>query len=85
MRRQTRQLLGKKIVGVIYSRMSSNNKMRDVVEGFALADARGRLSYVYLNTVEETDGACYGHELTYPGRAVRPDLGETLDPPVPHV
>lgn len=77
MKRLTRALVGKRIVGVVYATMSSNNQPRTVHEALVLEDRRGRQSYLRWDTVEETDGAYYGTELVYPGRA--PGGDEDLD------
>lgn len=79
MRRLTRSLVGKRIVGVIYATMSSNNQDRLVQEALVLEDSRGRQSYLRWSTVEETDAAYYGTELIYPGRG--PGGDEDLDVP----
>jgi hypothetical protein len=64
---KTRSLIGKRIVGVIWARMSSNNQMTDCHEGLVLEDARGRRSVLRWITIEETDGGEYGTGLIYPG------------------
>lgn len=66
----SKSLVGKKIVGVIWSTMSSNNRTVNVHAGLVLVDERGRRSVLRWSTIEETDGACYGTELVYPGLAV---------------
>lgn len=73
---RTRDLIGKRIVGVIWARMSSNARTVDVHEGLVLEDARGRRSVLRWDTVEETDAAYYGTELIYPGR--QPHDGEEV-------
>jgi hypothetical protein len=67
----TSAIKGKRIVGILRGRMSSNNQMVNTDEGLILEDAKGRRSYLRWNTIEETDGAYYGLELIYPGRAPR--------------
>jgi len=63
-----RDVKGKRIVGIIRDRMSSNNRMISCDEALVLEDARGARSYLRWNVIEETDGAYYGVELIYPGR-----------------
>jgi len=68
---KTSAIKGKRIIGIIRDRMSSNNKTVTTDEGLILEDAKGRRSYLRWNVLEETDGAYYGLELIYPGRAPR--------------
>lgn len=68
---RTSAIKGKRIVGILRGRMSSNNKTKTTDEGLVLEDAKGRRSYLRWNTIEETDGAYYGLELIYPGIAPR--------------
>lgn len=62
-----RDVKGKRIVGVIRGRMSSNNRMTSHDVALVLEDSRGARSYLRWSVIEETDGACYGVELVYPG------------------
>lgn len=71
---RTQDVVGKRIVGVIWAKMSSNNRIVDCHEGLVLEDARGRRSYLRWATIEETDGAYYGTELIYPGARPRNEV-----------
>lgn len=72
---RTSAIKGKRIVGILRGRMSSNNRMVNSDEGLILEDDNGRRSYLRWNVREETDGAYYGLELIYPG--IGPRDGET--------
>lgn len=63
---KARAIIGKRIVGIVHGRMSSNNRMRTVEEALILEDERGRRSYLRFDVVEETDAAFYGVSLIYP-------------------
>lgn len=60
------QLLGKRIVDVLSTTISSNGLRTVDHFGLVLEDSRGRRTCLRWVVVEETDGADYGLHLIYP-------------------